>query len=94
MVIKKAPGILTSDFSSAKVVFNTKTRLPYILNSTASEIWDLCEERTRSDEIIARITRKYGMNAEGAAADVKKFIKELEERGLLVRDGLKSKAKA
>ena len=83
MVIKRAPGILTADFPPAKVVFNTVTRLPYILNGTASEIWDLCDKPRQVDEIVKRLFQKHDIDASRAASDVKSFVKKLKKRGLL-----------
>ena len=82
-MIKRAPGILTADFPMARVVFNTATRMPYILNGTASEIWSLCE-RPRSEKSLVKYLRlRYGLDAGRAARDVGGFIKELKVRGLL-----------
>jgi len=83
MVIKRAPGVLTADFPQAKVVFNTATRMPYILNGTASEIWDLCK-KPRCAKGLARYLRdRYGVNAAEAKEDIDRLINELKERGLL-----------
>ena len=84
MVIKRAPGILTADFPPAKVVFNTATHMPYILNGTASEIWDLCGKPRRMDEIVKRIFQKHDIGVKKAASDVRSFVKELKKRGLLI----------
>ena len=70
MVIKRAPGILTSDFPSGKVVFNTATRLPYILNGTASEIWDLCARPRRAERLARYLRGRYGINAAKAEKDI------------------------
>ena len=82
-MIKRASGILTADFPRAKVVFNTATRMPYILNGTASEIWDLCERPKSAKWLIKYLRRGYGVNAGRAKRDVAGFIKELRGRGLL-----------
>jgi len=80
---QRAPGILTAEFAPARVVFNTATRMPYILNGAASEIWSFCE-RPRSEKSLVRYLRlRYGLDAAQAQRDVGGFIKELKERGLL-----------
>ena len=83
MVIKRAPGILTADFPPAKVVFNTATRMPYVLNGTASQIWDLCGKPKRMDRIAKHLSKEHDISAKRAASDVKSFVKELEKRGLI-----------
>ncbi len=82
-MIKRAPGILTADFTQAKVVFNTATRMPYILNGTASEIWNLCDKPMQVDKIVEHLFQKHDIDAKKAAADVKSFVEELKKRGLL-----------
>ncbi len=84
MMIKRAPGILTANFPSARVVFNTATRMPYILNGTASEIWDLCGKPRQMDKIVKQIFQKHDIGAKRAASDVKSFVRELKKRGLLI----------
>ncbi len=83
MMIKRAPGILTANFPKAKVVFNTTTRMPYVLNDTASEIWGLCESPKSAKAVVKYLRLRYGVNTKKAERDVADFIKELKTRGLL-----------
>jgi len=83
MVIKRAPGVLTADFPPAKVVFNTATAMPYVLNGTASELWGLCERPRRAGSLVKYLRLRYGVDAGRAKRDVAGFIKELKRRGLL-----------
>ncbi len=83
MVIKSASGILTADFPPAKVVFDMATRMPYVLNGTASEIWGLCERPKSVQALVKYLRLRYGVNAGKAKRDVAGFIKELKVRGLL-----------
>ena len=89
MVIKRSQKVLTSDFPPRKVVFNTATRVPYILNGTGSEIWDLCDRPRSLDELVDHLFQKHGVDTKSAASDVNAFVKELKKRGLL--DEVKSK---
>ena len=83
MVIKRAPGILTADFPPAKVVFNTATHMPYVLNGTASEIWDLCTRPRCAKGLEKYLCDRYGLNAAEAKKDIGKLINEFQERGLI-----------
>ena len=83
MVIKRARDVLTADFPKAKVVFNTATRMPYILNRTASEIWGLCEKPKSAKSLVKYLRDRYGLDAREAKDDVGRLISELKERGLL-----------
>jgi len=82
-ILKRAPGILTADFPKAKVVFNTAACMPYTLNSTASEIWGLCESPKNVQTLVKYLCLRYGMNAGKAKRDVAGFMKELKIRGLI-----------
>ena len=83
MIIKRAPGILTAEFAPARVVFNTATRMPYVLNGAASEIWGLCERPKSAESMVKYLRLRYGLDAAQAKRDVGGFIKELKKRGLL-----------
>lgn len=74
---------MTADFPPARVVFNTATRMPYILNGAASEIWGLCERPKSAKGLVKYLRLRYGLDAAQAKRDVGGFIKELKERGLL-----------
>jgi hypothetical protein len=83
MMIKRAPGVLTADFPSAKVVFNTATHMPYVLNSTASELWGFCKRPKSVESVVKYLRGRYGLDAGRAKRDVCGFIKELKARELL-----------
>ena len=83
MVIKRAPGILTADFPKAKVVFDTAAHIPYVLNGTASELWDLCERPKSAEGLVKYLRRRYGLDAGRAKKDVAGFVSELKRRGLI-----------
>ena len=81
--IKRSPDILTADFPSRKVIFNTVTRRPYVLNRAASEIWDYCKKPIDIDDIALRIREKYGIKKARAKNDVSKFLKAMRKKGIL-----------
>lgn len=83
MVIKRARGVLAADFPRAKVVFNTATRMPYVLNGTASELWSLCKRPKSVRALVKYLRLRYGVSAEVAKKDVAGFIEELKIRELL-----------
>jgi hypothetical protein len=83
MRYRRAPGILEADFQRAKVVFNTETRLPFILNGTASEIWELCEKPKDAKALAGYLHTRYGVGVRKAKKDIENLINEFKERGLL-----------
>jgi len=82
-MIRQSKKVLTADFPPRKVVFNTATHTPHILNSTASLFWDFCRTPKREDKITAYLRRIYGITAAQAKKDIAKFIKELRKKGII-----------
>jgi hypothetical protein len=71
------------DFDSVKVLFHTGTRIPYILNPAAADIWDFCSRPRKLDDIIRYLAEEYGIGMATAKKDAVKFINELEKRKLV-----------
>ena len=83
MLVERSKKVLTADFSSAKVAFDTRTRVPYILNNTASQVWELCRTPKNTGELARRLTAEYGISAPNARRDIKRIVMELKKRGLV-----------
>ena len=54
------------------------------LNSTGKDIWQGLTEGLTEAEIAARLTEKYEVEPEKAAADTRALIVQMEEAGFLV----------
>ena len=72
-----------ADFFSGKVVFHAVAYAPYILNDTASGIWDFCKTPKDTGKIVKYLCKRYGIKVSRAREDIKKFVKELKKRGLI-----------
>ncbi len=75
-LITRSKKTLAADFPSAKakVIFHTASYRPYILNESASAIWDFCETPRDVRSIVAFLREKYGVSATRARRDVKRFL--------------------
>lgn len=81
--IKVRIGLVATDFPEGKVIFNTATYVPYILNATAAEIWDFCKTGRSEKEIIKYLCSVYSIDTEVARRDVSRLAKELKRKGLI-----------
>ncbi len=81
--IERSKDVLTADFPPNKVVFNTTTHKSYVLNDTASAVWDFCKGRKSIDDIIRHLVREYGIGMPVAKNDAARFVKDLEKRKLI-----------
>lgn len=88
-MIKQSKEVLTADFPPRKVIFHTAAHAPYILNGTASLIWDFCKTPKDENEIITYLRRTYGITATQAKRDTMKFIKELKKKDIIETHGRK-----
>lgn len=88
-MIKRSKKVLSADFPPKKVVFHTEACTSYILNSTASLIWDFCKAPKGENEIIAYLGRTYGITTAQARKDITKFVKELRKKNIIETYGQK-----
>lgn len=82
-MIRQSKKVLTADFPPRKVVFHAAAYASYILNGTASLLWDFCRTPKSKEEMIAHLRRMYGITAAQAKKDITKFIKELRKKDVI-----------
>lgn len=51
------------------------------LNATAADIWRFLEEGLSDGEIVTRMTEKYGVDEDTAAADLREILDKMEKAG-------------
>ncbi|MBM3247914.1 MAG: PqqD family protein [Candidatus Omnitrophica bacterium] len=83
MKIKQVEGLLVASFPNSSVIFNCNNRRSYILNYTASLIWDFCKKPRDIAEIACFIHRKYDLVLSKALRDARSFVARLKKRQLL-----------
>lgn len=82
--IKQSKEVLSADFKPRKVIFNTQTYTPYILNNTAAAIWDFCQAPKSQAQILAYLCRRQRISAAEGKEDIVRFIKELRKNKLIL----------
>ncbi len=55
----------------------------YVLNETATRIWQLIDGRRSLEEITARLSKEFDAGSTRVIRDTRAFIRELMRRGLL-----------
>jgi Coenzyme PQQ synthesis protein D (PqqD) len=55
----------------------------YTFNETGSLLWTMIEEKKSAADLAAHLQSEYGLSAEEAEADTKKFLAELADAGLI-----------
>jgi roadblock/LC7 domain-containing protein len=65
------------------VVLNTRTSRYLTLNGSASLLWPLLLEGSDDHALASCLVGRYGVSVERAEADVRTFLAQLKEHGLL-----------
>jgi len=58
----------------------------FLLKENESEIWRMCDGRTRVEWMISEVVKRYGVPQAHAQKQIIKFLVRLQERGLLELD--------
>lgn len=67
------------------VVFDTLREKVFVANETGSEILKLLEEKTAIEDILITLTGEFEGNSPLVERDLTDFIKELEEKDLVIK---------
>ena len=67
----------------ASYVANLLTSEIAVLNGPSAVIWEILEEPTTSEDIIAEVTDIYGVTRETVAVSVLSFLDSLEQQGMI-----------
>lgn len=66
------------------VLIDVAAKSAYVLNRTAWTVWELCDRRHSTDEIIAELARRWGIDREQAAPGCLRVLAFLEAAELVV----------
>jgi Coenzyme PQQ synthesis protein D (PqqD) len=58
----------------------------YTFNETGTMLWAMIEQSRSAADMVRYLESEYGLSAEQAHADMKKFVAELNEAGLIEHD--------
>ena len=79
----RTPGVLETEVDGDLSLYHPKSETVAVLNTTASDVWRLCDGDLTLAEVITALAGAYGV-AEGTISDeVIKVVEELTEKGFL-----------
>lgn len=85
--MKIKDGLVLREVAGSYVVMNSGGELNFngmiTLNESGAIIWRGLEEGLSVDEIAAKITAEYDIDAETAIADIKRFTDKMSEAGVI-----------
>ncbi len=84
MKVKQPKDVCVVNFPSSLVVFNLKTYRSFLLNKTASLVWNFCKRPRAQNHIYKFLSTKYKIDLSKAKRDIDRFIRQLGKRGLIV----------
>jgi hypothetical protein len=64
-------------------LFNPHTQRAFVLNSTASDVWRLCDGEHTVDEIVEILAGAYATSPGAIAAEVEGTVRMFRHNGLL-----------
>jgi hypothetical protein len=79
----RAKGMLSKTLSGETVILEEESWKCFLLNRTASYIWQLSGQKKSVQAIISFVAKKYGISKACAAKDVKRLLAYLRKAGLI-----------
>ena len=77
----KVAGVEVNEVADGLVVFDPQTQQVHYLNSSASVVYELCDGRSTTDDIVARATDLFAGVA--SADSLVECVDDLTRRGLI-----------
>jgi hypothetical protein len=83
MIVAKSPKTAWQIIEGEAVLLSMDTKVLRGLNPVGSRIWELIDGQRSLEDIIEVIVQEFDVAATDAARDVRAFIQELLDRGLV-----------
>ena len=84
MIPAKNPATAWRVIEGEAVILSLDTKAFRGLNPVGSRVWELIDGQRNVDEIVEAVVREFDVTREQAAVDVTAFVRELQEKGLVV----------
>ena len=81
--IIRCDDLLEADVNGEIVALHVEKGQCYGMNAVASRVWALLAEPTSPDQICARLSAEFDVDAETCRTDVAALIAELRSEGLI-----------
>jgi len=83
MILAKSPTTAWRLIEGEAVILSLQTKVLRGLNPVGSRVWELIDGQRSVEEIITAIVQEFDVSPQAAAEDVKRFVRELLDKGLV-----------
>lgn len=83
MILAKSPTTAWRLIEGEAVILSLETKVLRGLNPVGSRVWELIDGQRSVEEIITAIVQEFDVTPQAAAEDVKRFVRELLDKGLV-----------
>ncbi len=83
MILAKAPTMAWRVIDGEAVILSMETKVLRGLNPVGSRVWELIDGQRSVEEIVGVIVEEFDVAPREAAPDVRGFVQELLDRGLV-----------
>ncbi len=83
-IIEKSPNSIESSIDGEVVLLNLDNNEYYSMDEVGSDIWKILDKAHTLDEIISRLQEIYDVDRETCMKDSLKFLKQLEEKKIII----------
>ena len=87
MIVMKAPTTASRVIEGEAVILSLDTKVLRGLNPVGSRVWDLIDGQRSVEEIAGLIVKEFDVERSQADQDVRGFVQELLDKGLVTRVG-------
>ena len=87
MIVTKAPTTASRVIEGEAVILSLDTKVLRGLNPVGSRVWELIDGQRSVEEIAGLIVNEFDVEGTQAAQDVRGFVQELLDKGLVTRVG-------
>lgn len=83
-IIKRNPGLVSSEIDSERIMMNVQTGEYFGLDSVGNRIWELIENPIRLSNLIEILINEFDVTQEQCETDTMEFIKQLLDKELVI----------
>jgi len=82
-MLVRCEDLVWQDIDEELVLLDLRSSTYLILNRTASQLWSMLAQGDREANLAARLVDAYGLTADRAEQDVRRFMADLRSNHLL-----------
>jgi hypothetical protein len=84
-IYKQGKDVIFREEGKEAILFNPDNADVIVINLTGCFIWDLCNGKNNSQDIVAQMVKHFNTTAEKAAEDLATFLMNLEKMKFIER---------